>query len=367
MDRVQPNENSSQPGNQGASAPEKSAQAQSSQVREVFLGGNPTQKGQDLTKKDEKHVPNGENYTPNSENPTQNTESRDQSQNRENPVQNSEDLSRGAENSTSNNEGFPSSAEKTVHLNESRLRNSEGLLPSNEKPAQDHNQHKTTVESHNQADTKIKFHSQEIGEKIAKKEDPFYVQNQKHAEKRKYQQEQQRMLIIAAVVLAGLAVLGIIIWLVVANLSGSQTSDQEGTTVLVTDGSDAEIDNLRDLANRVENGETVDFEFETEDAGPNSIETGEDIFAMAMDQATDKNLQNQVRLAEIYYQFDQANYDEIAAICSRIEAEALSAEQQQSLYTVCADAYYQQGEQNLADEYRQKAVKVAESLQEVNN
>lgn len=353
MDRVQPNENSSQPGNQGASAPEKSAQAQSSQVREVFFGENLTQKGQDLTKKDEKHVPNGENYTPNSEKPTQNTESRDQSQN--------------LKNSASDNEESSSGVEKTIHSNENRLRNSGEPLPSNKKPAQDYDQGKTTAENRNQADMKIKFHSQEIGEKIAKKEDPFHVQNQKHAEKRNQQQKQQRILIIAAVVLAGLAVLGIIIWLVVANLSGSQTSDQEGATVLVTDGSDTEIDNLRDLANRVENGETVDFEFETEDAGPSSIETGEDIFAMAMDQATDKNLQNQVRLAEIYYQFDQANYEGITVICSRIEAEALSAEQQRSLYTVCADAYYQQGEQNLADEYRQKSVKVAESLQEVNN
>lgn len=364
MDRVQPNENSSQPGNQGASAPEKSAPVQSSQVREVFLGENPTQKGQDLTQK-------GEEAAPNSENATQDAQNRTQNQNHEN---NSEDLTGNAENLTQDgrnpalsNQESASGVEKTIHSNENRLPSPEEPLPSNEKSAQNHSQHGISAENRDQADTKIKFHSQEIGEKIAKKEDPFYVQNQKHAEKREQQQKQQRILIIAAVVLAGLAVLGIIIWLVVANLSGSQTSDQEEATVLVTDGSDAEIDNLRDLANRVENGESVDFKFETEDAGPSSIETGEDIFAMAMDQATDKNLQNQVRLAEIYYQFDQANYEEIAAICSKIEAEALSAEQQQSLYTVCADAYSQQGEQNLADEYRQKSVKVAESLQEVNN
>lgn len=223
-------------------------------------------------------------------------------------------------------------------------------------------------QNHNFTDKQpLTFHSKEIGAKVTKRTDPFEEHKHQNVERKRQQKRQQQMVVIAAIVVAVIVALGAIVWFVLAKVVLESDQDDGGvTSVLMKDGSDEEIENLRDLANRAESGEDVGLKIADGDEELGVVETGDDVFVVAINQTENEELRNQVRLAEIYYQFDQNNYEEITEICSKIKAEALTLEQQQSFYNVCAAAYNQQEMSEVANEYSRKAVEVAQKLQEVN-
>ena len=168
----------------------------------------------------------------------------------------------------------------------------------------------------------VEFKAKDIGIETAKPQDTFAKQR-KEAEKRQQKTRQTRkILIIVFSVIGGLALIGLIIWLVIWLIQLNQPVEEppvDSPTVLVS-GSDEEILDLRDAAQ--------DAYDDTDD----DLGAADAVFEEALQNDPDAQYANQIRLSQLMFYFANNQYDLVREHFDAIDPAALSLDQQSTYY-----------------------------------
>ena len=187
----------------------------------------------------------------------------------------------------------------------------------------------------------VEFKAKDIGIETAKPQDTFAKQR-KEAEKHQQKTRQTRkILIIVFSVIGGLALIGLIVWLVIWLVQLNQPVEEppvDSPTVLVS-GSDEEILDLRDAAQ--------DAYDETDD----DLGAADAVFEEALQNDPDAQYANQIRLSQLMFYFANNQYDLVREHFDAIDPAALSLDQQSTYYNIGSIVYSASGDTERADEY----------------
>lgn len=218
----------------------------------------------------------------------------------------------------------------------------------------DADEQKTTVAtSQKNAADSVAFKSSDIGVKTAVKQDPFAEQNKKAAEKKtKFAAKRKKTTIILAVII-GPVIIALVIWGIIMIINANQPEDPRSTPAVT--GTALEVKNAALAAyNKDEN---------TKDAA-----AAEQVFTDAID-----NLQHEVDLnsadgqdailrqvaelllAKMVFYTNVQMFDRVVATSSDIDENYLTGGQLATYYNIIAVAYSEQGNEEKASEFYQKA------------
>lgn len=210
------------------------------------------------------------------------------------------------------------------------------------------------------SDQNLQFKAENIGRWTKKQEDPFAAQNRKKADKKASHKKALPYIIIAAIILVGLAVWGIIA--LVCHL----TRDPDATyTPEIAGSSETDIINYRALLqefyDRKKSEQTDDSEdtsFDTSVAPSNDPEEDRELIKSinqvvqnTLDTSKGQENANAVLCAQVYFYYNNAYYQAAVDVLPRIDIDKLDNTVKSNLYEAAANSYYWLNNDIEADKY----------------
>ncbi len=199
----------------------------------------------------------------------------------------------------------------------------------------------------------VAFKSSDIGVKTAVKQDPFAEQNKKAAEKKSKAAAKRKKTTIILAVIIGLAIIALVVWGIIMIINANRPEDPRSTPAVT--GTALEVKNAALAAYN-------------KDEGAKDAAAAEQVFTDAID-----GLQNEVDLnsadgqeailrqvaelllAKMVFYTNVQMFDRAVATSSDIDENYLTGGQLATYYNIIAVAYSEQGDEEKANEFYQKA------------
>lgn len=179
----------------------------------------------------------------------------------------------------------------------------------------------------------VQFQSGQIGTHTAKQYDAFAEHKQKAATKKEKANKARRLAIIIAGVIAALAAIGLIIYMIISIIN--KKPEPEAPAIEEPPLSTSLLEEAREIANK-------------KDATPEEVES---FFEGAFASSTDPVETDQIRLAQFLYYFNLPDAQKATEISALIKADNLPNEDKVAYYSALSQIYHTQGNEEQANHY----------------